>query len=256
MNNSNHSNSSETGSSGYSSDLEEEVDERSKIVDSVESVLNSMIAQSDDDDDDDDSSAIAMPPPSSSPLHNSTTTTHTSTSSLSSSNNSDDGNLTSTVPNFASFSPLSNSPGSESPPSSDEERWEMHYLSKKRRLLSKAYSMMNREKVYDASMALSNATQTSFDTPLWMEAAKTVHYNSEVKHSSSTEHQQHQNKRPRIDLSCVYHVKTAADDFLVPQMCTVHHKTPVSVSSSDAETEDESETMDLARAIAFSPIAQ
>ena len=76
-------------------------------------------------------------------------------------------------------------------------------------------------------------------------------------------------KRPRIDLSSVYHVKgDIHQDLFTPQLCTVEHKTtenaqaaatttptPVSVISAESSVCEE-KTMDLARAIAFSPVAQ
>lgn len=257
--NSNHSSSTsnsttDTGS-GYASDEEE----NPAMSESFTSYLNGMFDSEDEDEEEDDDSLSTtskevMPPPSRALLNSSAATSI----------------LPSSPDGYNSCSPLTSS-GSESPPSSDEERWEMHYLTKKRRLLTKAVSLMNREEDYNAHMALSLSTRKTFDTPLWMEAKKMSNY-TELKNTQHSNMHQRKSllgtKRPRIDLSCVYHVKQATgssssshegDDLLRPQLCTVESKsvggTPVIVSSEE-ETAVSDGTMNLEHAIAFSPIAQ
>lgn len=257
--NSNHSSSTsnsttDTGS-GYASDEEE----NPAMSESFTSYLNGMFDSEDEDEEEDDDSLSTtskevMPPPSRALLNSSAATS-----------------ILPIPDGYNSCSPLTSS-GSQSPPSSDEERWEMHYLTKKRRLLTKAVSLMNREEDYNAHMALSLSTRKTFDTPLWMEAKKMSNY-TELKNTQHSNMHQRKSllgtKRPRIDLSCVYHVKQATgsssssshegDDLLRPQLCTVESKsvggTPVIVSSEE-ETAVSDGTMNLEHAIAFSPIAQ
>lgn len=277
MNNSNHSSTSTDTGSGYASDREDDSNTSPEAMsESFSSYLNGMFGS--DDEEDDTSSTTSkeiMPPPP-----RAFTSRSSSSNPTSSNTSSDDGN--STPPAYAaegeaytSCSPLTSS-GSESPPSSDEERWELHYLNKKRRLLTRAIKLMSRDEVYDASMASSfvHNKNKAFESPLWMEAKKMAGYTKRQQHSSM--HQRASllgTKRPRIDLSSVYHVKgDIHKDLFTPQLCTVEHKTtenvkvaaattttttptPVSVISAESSVCEE-KTMDLARAIAFSPVAQ
>lgn len=249
----------ETGS-GYASDQEGEgEDENPKVPETFSSYLDGMF-DSDDDSDDDDMSTTSkdvMPPPKQ--------PTFTSSSNTDGTSSPPSGKGYASGDSFTTTSPLTSS-GSESPPSSDEERWGIHYLTKKRKLLTKALNVMRREEVYNASIAGSIIiTKSAFDTPLWREAKSMAEYKENATHHSSI-HQRSVlgNKRLRIDLSSVYHVKgDIYSEILMPQMCTVEAKespvprpaTPVLVTSEE-EIAAESNTMDLTHAMTFTPVAQ
>ncbi len=243
--------------SGYASDQEGE-NEHPAMPETFSSYLKGIMFDSDDDDDDDMSttSKEAMPPPK--PAFTSSSSSDNGVSSPPSGRGYASGDSS------TSTSPLTSS-GSESPPSSDEERWELHYLNKKRKLLTKALNMMKREEVYNASIAGCLVTRTAFDTPLWREAKTMTGYKENVTHHSSINQRSLLgNKRPRIDLSSVYHVKgDIHSEIFMPQMCTVEAKestlprpaTPALVTSEEENTVERN-TTDLTHAITFTPVAQ
>ena len=243
--------------SGYASDREEE-HVHPAMSESFKFYLSGMFdsdACSDDDDDDTILSKEEMPPP---PRDFTTTRTSNLTSSLTSS--SDDGTSTPSGQGYASgdsyssFSPLTSSSGTETPPSSDEEMWEIHYLNKKRKLLMRACNVLKREDNYNASIATTLATRETFDSPLWVEAKKIASFETR----NATRAQQPPNntsvlgKRPRIDVSSVYLLKgDIHQELSLPQLFTVE-----TTSMPVSEDDDDENTMDLSHAIAFSPIAQ
>jgi len=268
----NHNNTTiiEDTGSGYASDQEEE-ERPTAISESFTSYLSGMFDSDDDEDDDDDDTASTsskqmMPPP---PRAFTIPKNHpTSSSSEDGTTSPPSGTGYASGRSSTSCSPLTSS-GTDTPPSSDEERWEIHYLNKKRKLLTKAINLMNREEVYNASIAGSLVGRQTFDSPLWMEAKKMAGFTSEASRHSSI-HQRKSllgTKRPRIDLSSVYHVKgDIHSDIFMPTLCTVETKkkkkrvpptpVPAVVVTSEEESATDTRTMDLSHAIAFSPIAQ
>lgn len=101
---------------------------------------------------------------------------------------------------------------------SDDGKWNMRYLQKKRRLLKRATEFTDLEEAYDASIARETISASLHDSPLWREAKDLAAELCPGKPSSPPKPNQsglqssRPNKRPRIDLSSVHHVSSRALD--------------------------------------------
>jgi hypothetical protein len=162
----------------------------------------------------------------------------------------------------------SNSISDISNESEENFKWELAYLQKKRRLLTRACNVLNGEQEYDASIAKKLASTVQVDTPLWMEAREMAGIKAKSNDPPRNKGSLAGDKRSRIDLSSVSlsngYVE-GQENVTPPLFCVSEKKATsgvvayVSSDGSDAApdgNDSENITIDLEHAIAFSTVAQ
>jgi hypothetical protein len=230
--------------------LDKDKHTHSKISESFTSYLDGMFDS--DDDDWTTSSREVMPPPGDRPSDKDSS----SSDDIQSEKGYDSGES-------SSISDISNE-------SEENFKWELAYLQKKRRLLTRACNVINGDKAYDASVAKKLVSTVHVDSPLWMEAKELAGIKTKTNDPPQKKSSLAGNKRSQIDLSSVSVINgyVEGQENVTPPLFGVSEKkvargivASVSPDDSDSapdgnESENSTCTMDLEHAIAFSTVAQ
>lgn len=136
--------------------------------------------------------------------------------------------------------------------------WEVAYLGEKRRLLTRACHALKREEEYNASIAMQVGSASTGDTPLWVEARQMMGIRCSDRKAVPRKRGSLLGKRPRIDLTSVYHVNGYIEgrENLIPWLRVAENETSGVAASVSLDCSDSDNTMDLEHAIAFSTVAQ